>query len=126
MAVEKQAKERLALERQASKFEEFHSWECISLVLASGHTLDFVVKDEGHMMALLNILGRSVYGCQDGSFLKLYMQLKFKAKLGYECWRKHKSLRSLVMQAILQSVKEMALISANKLNNLLIHADGVP
>ena len=79
----------MALEKRANNLSEFHSWECISLVASSGHTLDFVIKNEGHMMAILNILGRSVYGCYDSSYLKLYMQLKFKAKLGYECWRKH-------------------------------------
>ena len=78
------------------------------------------------MMALLHILSRSVYNLQDNAILKLYMQLKFKAKLGYECWRKRKSFKSLVLSAILKSVKELALISANNLNSLLVHADGVP
>ena len=62
------------------------------MVSRIGNTLDLVIKDEGHMMAVLNILGRSIYAQQDSKFLKVFMKLKFKAKLSYECWRKQITL----------------------------------
>ena len=40
--------------------EEFHAWECISL-LRKRSTLDLVVKDEVHLMALLHFTGRKLY-----------------------------------------------------------------
>ena len=116
----------LKLQEKADNLEEFHPWECISLVSRNGHTLDLVIKDEGHMMAVLNVLVRSIYAQQDSKFLKVFMRLKFKAKLSYECWRKQITLRQFLLQAIIKSVQEMALISIQKLKDLLIHEDGVP
>lgn len=123
---EERRSETRKLQDKAAKLEEFHSWECISLVSTTGHTLDLVIKNEGHLMAVLNVLGRHIYAQQDSKFLKVFLERKFHAKLGYECWRKQITFRQCVLQAILKSVKEMALISAKKLNNLLIHEDGAP
>lgn len=44
-----------------NKVKEFHAWECISLIRCFS-TLDFVIKDEGHMAALFNYTWRKVYG----------------------------------------------------------------
>ena len=60
------------MEKRADKIEEFHSWECISLIGENGSTLDFVIKDEGHMMAVLNVLGKYIYQSADSKFLKVY------------------------------------------------------
>lgn len=51
--------------QQADMMEEFHSWQCVSLISCLGQTLDLVVPDEGHMMALLNVLGRFIFQATD-------------------------------------------------------------
>ena len=48
------------------------------------------------------------------------MKLKFKAKIGYECWKKSISFRSHVLNAILTSIKEKVFLASNKLQGLLI------
>ena len=68
------------------KFDEFHSWECVSL-LKAGWTVDFVIKNEEHMMAFLNVVGHEVYQQTDDAFMGIFLKLKVKAKLGYECWK---------------------------------------
>ena len=61
------------MEDKAKKLDEFHSWECVSLVMAQGQTLDFVIKSESNMMAFLNVLGRSIFQLEDSKFLSVYM-----------------------------------------------------
>ena len=39
---------------------EFHAWEAISLMRRYS-TLDFVIKDESDLMALIHVVGRRVY-----------------------------------------------------------------
>ena len=50
-------------------------------------TLDFVVKNESHLMALLHCMGYCLYKQCDSAFMAVFRKLKFKMKLGYECWR---------------------------------------
>ena len=38
-------------------------------------------------MALLNVVGRKLYYQTDSDFLSVFRKLKFKMKVGYECWR---------------------------------------
>lgn len=56
------------------------------MIRKNGTTLDFVVKDNDGLMALLLVLGRKVFGQVGNSFMGLYTKLKFKMKLSYECW----------------------------------------
>jgi len=64
----------------------FYPWECVSLMRRFS-TLDFIIKDDGHMMAFLNVIGRRVYQQTDSEFIKVFRKMKFKMKLSYECWR---------------------------------------
>ena len=46
-------------------FNEFHAWECLSLVTRKGTTLDFVIHDMSYMMALLSVFARHIYQPED-------------------------------------------------------------
>ena len=65
-----------------------------------------MVKDENDMMALIHVLGRQVYNQTDSAFLSVYHKLKFKMKLGYECWKKDCELSWLVLAAIKKTIDE--------------------
>lgn len=79
--------------------QEFHAWECISLIRRYS-SLDFIVKDEGHLAALFHCLWRHIYGQVDSDFMSVFSKLKFKMKLGFECWRQGIKLQQLVLNAI--------------------------
>ena len=89
------------MEKKAEELDEFYSWECISFIAETGYTLDLVIKDERHMMAALNVFGRVIYGQPDSKFLKVFLERKFHAKLGFQCWHKQITFRQCVLQAIL-------------------------
>ena len=91
--------------RGLSAYEEFHTWECISLRRAFS-TLDLVVKDDGDLMALLHYAGRTIFKQSDNEVLAIFRKLKFKMKLGYECWRQRLQLHDLVKQAITKTLEE--------------------
>ena len=69
-------------------------------------SLNLVIKDESHMMALLNVLGREFYDQTDSSILRVYGMLKIKMKCGYECWRLNKTIKQLVQNAIKKTIIE--------------------
>ena len=88
----------------------FYPWECLSLVTVNGTTLDFVITDSNKMMALLAILSRTIYNLEaDKDFndlMRIYLQLKFKMKLSYECYRKKVKLEEVIIRGIKKTVKE--------------------
>ena len=70
-----------------SEVQEFHAWECISL-LQRYSTLDFQIQNEENMTAFFHVVWRIVYKLKDSDFMDIFRKLKFKMKLGYECWRR--------------------------------------
>ena len=48
-------------EAKVKELDEFYSWQCVSLVMKQGQTLDFVIKNESLMMAFLNVVGRPIF-----------------------------------------------------------------
>lgn len=56
------------------------------------------------MTALLNVIGRKVYQLKNSRFMRLYRNLKFKMKLGYECWKQDCKLSHLVIDAINKTI----------------------
>ena len=90
---------------EVPEIEEFHAWECVTL-MKKFSSLNLVIKDERHMMALLHVLGRKFYGQTDNSILRVYNMLRIKMKCGYECWRLNKSIKQLVQSAIKKTIIE--------------------
>lgn len=73
-----------------------------------------MIKDETHMLHFFNFVWGQIHGQQqdeDSSHLKVFRLLKFKMKLGYECWRRECSLQDLVSQAIVQTIEETRALS---------------
>ena len=59
------------------------------------------------MMALLNVIGRRVYYQKNSKFMSIYRNLKFKMKLGYECWKQDCKFSDLVVEAISKTIEEI-------------------
>ncbi len=80
------------------------------MVTINGTTLDFVITDSSKMMALLSILSRTIYKRQAdkdiNDIMRIYLQLKFKMKLSYECYRRKTKLGDIIIQGIKKTVKE--------------------
>ena len=89
-------------------------------------TLDFVIKNEEHMMAFLHVTGRRFYDQVDGSFLRIFETLKMKMKLGYECWNQGKDFKHLILEAIKKSIDEKLVLASAKVQKCIRHVDGVP
>ena len=104
--------------------KDFHVWQCVSL-LRSYSTLDLVVNDEGHTMALLNFLGEHFYG-QSSSLMQVYYKMRFKMKLSYEQWRKRTTLSGLFYGAIEKTLDEMKALAISNVQKNLELEDGVP
>ena len=52
------------------------------------------------MKAFFHVAWRAVYGQKDSEFMDVYRKLKFKMKLGYECWKRGCELQKLILDAI--------------------------
>lgn len=104
---------------------EFYSWECVSLTRPNS-TLDLVIKDQGHMMAFLNVLGRRLYRQTDDAFLQVFKKLRFKMKLGYECWRTRSCIKKVVLRAIRRTVREKKVLATVGIQKFLYEEDGAP
>lgn len=70
-------------------------------------TLDFVVKNEDQMLALLNVLSHKYYEQVDGSMTRIFMKMRFRMKLSYEFWRRNCKLSELFYHAIDKTLSEM-------------------
>ena len=73
--------------KKEEESDEFHAWQCFSL-LRRYSTLDFQIKDELHAIAFFHVAWRAVYKVEDSEFMSVYRRLKFKMKLGYNCWKR--------------------------------------
>lgn len=89
-------------------------------------TLDFVVKHEAHLMALLHCMGYHLYKQSDSSFMTVFRNLKFKMKLGYECWRQRSQLKDIVVQAIAKTLQERHTLAIASIQRAIYAEDGVP
>ena len=89
-------------------------------------TLDFVVKDEANMMALLHVTGRQFYNQADGDFLRIFRMLKMKMKMGYECWQKGKDFKVLVLDSIEKTIEEKLTLASAQISMCVNIDDGVP
>lgn len=70
--------------RRSASPPDFYAWQCISLVREFS-TLDFIVRDEGHLQALFYYAWSNIYALTESKFMSVYRKLKFKMKLAYEC-----------------------------------------
>lgn len=94
-------------------------------------TLDFVIKDETHMFHFFNYVYGHIYHLQDekSEYMRVFRWIKFKMKLGFECWRRQCKLQDLIKQAIMQTIDESrALAIANLQKHLYPEPpdDGAP
>ena len=78
-------------------------------------TLDFVILDEGHMSAFLNVMGRLVEKQKDSQFMSVIQKMKFKMKLGFECWKRSCTLVELVLQSIDKTLNESQALAISNL-----------
>ncbi len=89
----------------------------------TGATLDFVVPDPRKLMALLAILSRSVYNLEDetdsNDLMKIYLQLKIKMKLSYECYRRKAKLPDILIRGITKTVKERCNLAISDLQEFI-------
>ena len=67
-------------------------------------SLDFVIKNQNFMLALLHVLHVKVYKPGTPDFMKIYKQLKLKMKLAYESWKRQIELSTLFHYAILKTL----------------------
>ena len=58
------------------------------------------------MTAFFHVVWRIVYKLKDSDFMDIFRKLKFKMKLGYECWRRGCELQQLILDAIKKTLKE--------------------
>ena len=58
--------------------------------------------------------------------MQLFRNLKFKMKLGYECWSKGCELKKLVIDAIARTLDESLSLATANLQIYLNMDDGVP
>ena len=68
-----------------------------------------------HMAAFFNVAWRAVYHQSDSEFMSIYRKLKFKMKLGYECWRQGCELQQLILNAIQKTLDEKLALASAKL-----------
>jgi hypothetical protein len=100
----------------------FFPWECVSIFMDSQITLDFVVRDNHQLMAILRILHNYIYKVEDPHDYKValqnYIWIKYKNKLAYHSWAAKISIPIQFMQAILKSLDEMKLYDLTKVREL--------
>lgn len=78
------------------------------------------------MKAFFHVAWRAVYGQKDSEFMDVYRKLKFKMKLGYECWKRGCELQKLILDAIEKTLDESLALSTAKLQKFVKMDDGVP
>ena len=58
--------------------------------------------------------------------MRLYRNLKFKMKLGYECWKQDCKLSHLVIDAINKTIQETQALAIVSVQKYLDFSDGTP
>ena len=76
------------------------------------------------MMVLLRVLLTKVYGQADNEMMRVYVNLKFKMKLAYECFLRKASLSEHIRGAIKQTFEENQMVAKAELKELLYREDG--
>ena len=89
---------------------EFYPWECISLMRRYS-SLDFVIQDEDNLAAFFNYVWYTIYQQDDSKFMTVFRLLKFKMKIGYECWKRNCKLEELIKSAISKTIEESRILS---------------
>ena len=103
----------------------FYSWECISLIRSNGTTLDLVIPDQSHLMALIHFTHMHVdkpeekLGEKMKNFLSVYKKLKFKMKLSYESWNRRITLGQLIQNAVFKTLVQIYRITGFQLQKFL-------
>ena len=79
-------------------------------------------------MNMLMVMSRIIHGdvCMDVDHRRLYTKLKFKMKLGYECWQRQIDLKDLVFTAIKKTLVENYKVAIKELQDFIHTKDGVP
>ena len=79
-------------------------------------------------MNLLAVMSRIIYGeiCIDATYRRLYNKLKFRMKLGYECWQKQIDIKDLFFTAIKKTLVENLKVAIKELQDFIHTKDGVP
>ena len=68
-----------------------------------------------HMTAFFHVAWCAIYGLDESQLMNTFHQLKFKMKLGYECWRRGCELPVLILEAINTTLNESMALSTYKL-----------
>ena len=85
--------------------------------------IDFVVPDNDDMMALLHVSVRLIKKDESSEFFKLFRNLKFKMKLGYECWKRNCIFPELFREAIAQTIAEKEELAVDKLKRYIAKSE---
>lgn len=107
--------------KQASESEiflEIQQWSCVTF-MRKFSWIDFVVPDNDDMMALLHVSVRLIKKDETSEFFKFFRNLKFKMKLGYECWRRNCILPELFREAIAQTIAEKEELAVDRLKRYI-------
>ena len=92
-------------EQEVDDSHIFYSWECVSFLRENGTTLDIVVQNSQHMMALIHIVHNNIKDAEPKEgFMFNYKIMKFKMKLAYESWVKRIKLNELIWRAIFKTI----------------------
>ena len=84
-------------------------------------TLDFVIADNDHLMALLCVLSKLIHKDEHGILIGLWIKLKFKMKVGYTCWKSGLVLKKQFRQAIRKTIEERLLVVSHNIRQFLRH-----
>lgn len=71
------------------------------------------------MAAFFHVAWRNIYKLKDSNFMNIYRLLKFKMKLGYECWRRGCELPTLILEAIKKTLNESLALQTFKLKKFV-------
>ena len=85
--------------------------------------IDFVVPDNDDMMALLHVSVRLIKKDETSEFFKMFRYLKFKMKLGYECWRRNCMMPELFREAIAQTIAEKEELAVDRLKRYIAKSE---
>lgn len=77
------------------------------------------------MLAFLHFFGRYVYKQEDSAFLSVFLKLRLKMKIGYECWRQQKLFSQIVLRAIKKTVKEKLILATHGIQKFINDEDVV-
>ena len=89
-------------------------------------TIDFAIADEQDLMAFYYVIGRIILKQKDNKFFNVFRKLKFKMKLGYECFERGFKLSTLFRKAIEKTLDESEALAISNLQKHFLMSDGAP